>query len=259
MEREFCGVRVHYEQRGTGKDILLLHGWGCSTALFAPLIDALSPLARVTAIDFPGHGQSGKPPEPWGVPDFARMIEQLITALGIAPCAIVAHSFGGRVAIVLAAEKPELVTKLVLTGAAGLRKPQTSQRKLRGGLYKFLRGACDLCEKTHLFGDAPQNMREKLRKRFGSADYNALDADMRQTFVKVINQDLREYLPRIGAPTLLYWGTQDTETPLWMGQAMEHEIPDAGLVTVEGTHFAYIEHAQEFARIVAHFLLEDNA
>ncbi len=258
MEREVCGARVHYEQRGTGKDILLLHGWGCSTALFAPLMDALAPLARVTAIDFPGHGRSGKPPEPWGVPDFARMTEQLIRELALAPCAIVAHSFGGRVAIVLAAEHPELVEKLVLTGAAGLRKPPTAQSKRRSNVYKFLRGACDLCEKTRLFGDMPQTMREKLRKRFGSADYNALDEDMRQTFVKVINQDLREYLPRIAAPTLLYWGTGDTETPLWMGQEMAREIPDAGLVTVEGTHFAYIEHAQAFARVVTHFLLEEN-
>lgn len=80
-----------------------------------------------------------------------------------------------------------------------------------------------------------------MRQHFGSKDYNALDADMRQTFSKVVNHDLAPLLKEIHQPTLLVWGDQDTETPLWMGQQMEKEIPDAGLVILEGgTHFAYL-------------------
>ena len=80
---------------------------------------------------------------------------------------------------------------------------------------------------------------------------------MRQTFNKVISLDLSDCLCRVKAPTLLYWGAQDTETPLWMAKVMEERIPDAGLVVEEGAgHFAYLEQNRKFLRIVHSFLLE---
>lgn len=84
-----------------------------------------------------------------------------------------------------------------------------------------------------------------LRRRYGSADYARLNENMRRTFSKVISQDLYPFLKDIQAPTLLVWGSEDTETPLWMGEQMEKAIPDAGLVVFEGrTHFAFIEEWQ---------------
>ena len=73
--------------------------------------------------------------------------------------------------------------------------------------------------------------------------------------MKIISQDLSECLAKIKAPTLLIWGGADTETPLWMGQQMEKQIPDAGLVVFEGrSHFAFLEEAQRFQVIVNTFL-----
>lgn len=115
-------------------------------------------------------------------------------------------------------------------------------------------------DKTRLFGDLPEKGREALVQKFGSADYKALTPEMRKTFVKIISLDLTVELPRIKAPTLLYWGAEDTETPLWMGKMMEEKIPDAGLVVQEGAgHFAYLEHNQAFLRIAKNFLLEGRA
>ena len=72
-------------------------------------------------------------------------------------------------------------------------------------------------------------------------------------------EDLAEYLPQVKASTLLVWGSADTETPLWMGQKMEKEIPDAGLVVFEGrSHFAFLEEAQRFLVIVNTFLFGGN-
>ena len=69
------GVKVYYEQSGTaGPQVLLLHGWGCSTKLFDPIAQELSKDYRVTAIDFPGHGQSARPDAPWGVPEYAQCV-----------------------------------------------------------------------------------------------------------------------------------------------------------------------------------------
>ena len=114
-----------------------------------------------------------------------------------------------------------------------------------------------LAGKTHLFGTLPERGREALVQTFGSPDYRALSPEMRKTFVKVISLDLTDRLEQIKAPTLLYWGAQDTETPLWMAQVMQERIPDAGLVVEEGAgHFAYLEHSAKFLRIVRSFLLE---
>lgn len=256
---ELCGVKIYVEQRGQGPDVLLLHGWGCSTKLMDGVAEALADGMRVTCFDFPGHGQSGRPPQPWGVPEFAKLTQELIETFKIAPCDIVAHSFGGRVTLMLASTRPQLVGRVVLTGGAGLRAPQDEAGKKRSSAYKRLRSVVDAAGKVPVLSTAADHAREALIQRYGSADYKALDPEMRKTFVKVVNQDLRACLPGIKAPTLLYWGEQDDATPLWMGQAMEKEIPDAGLITVPGCgHFAYLEHLGEFTRIVRHFLLEDR-
>ncbi len=250
------GANVYYEQHGVGEsNVLLLHGWGCSTELWKPVTERLQKRARVTVIDFPGFGRSSRPPEPWGAQDYSAMVASLIKALDIRGCHVIGHSHGGRTALLLASEKPELIGKVVAVGASGLRGEQTEAQKQRAQAYKRLRNWADTAEKLRVFGSLPEIARDALRKKYGSRDYNALDAEMRGTFVKVVNFDLAPCLPAIKAPTLLVWGDRDTETPLWMGKRMEELIPDAGLVVLTGgSHYAYLEQCDRFCRIVEHFL-----
>lgn len=256
MEITLKGVSIYYEQYGQGgQNVLLLHGWGCSTQLWKPVAQEYARHARVTVIDFPGHGKSGRPPEPWGTEEFADLVAELIEALQLSPCDVVGHSHGGRVALMLDLRNPRLVRRLVLTGSAGLRGKPTEKQKKRSQMYKRLRAAADGLEKMKIFGPLPEKIRSALRKKFGSADYNALDEEMRKTFVRLVNTDLTERLKEISASTLLLWGDMDTETPLWMGQTMEKEIPDAGLVILKGgTHFAYLEKLGDFLKITNQFL-----
>ena len=124
-------------------------------------------------------------------------------------------------------------------------------------VYRKARKALDFLEEKQWLGKWPEKWKEDLVQHFGSADYRALTPEMRQTFNKVITQDLTDILPSVLAPTLLYWGANDTETPLWMGRRMEELIPDAGLVIEEGAgHFAFLEKQSVFLKIAGHFLLE---
>ena len=261
MQLEVCGVNVDVTMSGQGeRACLLLHGWGCSAQMMQSVAGLLEKHMRVAAVDFPGHGKNGHaapPPTPWGVPEYMEMTAEIIRRLGLAPCDIVAHSFGARVAILLASTYPELIGRMIFTGAAGIRKAPDGKATMKQKLYKGLKGAVNLAEKTHLFGNLPDKGREALVQKFGSPDYRALTPQMRQTFNKVISLDLTDRLEKIQASTLLYWGAQDTETPLWMGRLMEERIPDAGLVVEEGCgHFAYLEQNAKFLRIVGSFLLE---
>ena len=263
MQLEIMGARVEITESGGGKQgALLLHGWGCSARLMESVQHALEARMHVVSLDFPGHGREGKalpPPQPWGVPEYMEMTAQVIRQTELAPCDIVAHSFGGRVAILLAATYPELVRRMVITGGAGIKKPDSGRATAKQRLYRGLRGAVNLAERTHLFGSLPEKGREALVQRFGSPDYRALTPEMRKTFNRVISLDLTDQLEKIKAPTLLFWGAQDTETPLWMARVMEERIADAGLVVEEGAgHFAYLEHNDKFLRVVRSFFEVDR-
>ena len=257
VEMTLQGVRVHYEISGHGeRKVVLLHGWGCSEKLMAGISDALTPDMTVLRVDFPAHGESGFPPQPWGVPDFAANLLELLMKLDFLPCSVIAHSFGGRVTIELAADHPERFEKLILTGAAGIRPKLSSEKSKKSQRYQQLKKLVGVAKKTHLFGSLPDKWQENLVQKYGSRDYAALSPEMRKTFVKVVGYDQSALLSHIKNPTLLIWGDRDTETPLWMGQQMEKEIADSGLVVLEGgTHFAYLEQAARFQTIVRQFLL----
>ena len=224
----------------------MLHGWGASRELFAPVAAAL-PGWRSLIPDLPGFGGTPPPPQAWSVEDYARWVLALLDRCGIERTPVVGHSFGGRVAIKLATIAPARVERLILTASAGIRPRQTLGGRLRVRTYKLLRGV----EKA---GFVPQALRDSARARAdrrGSEDYRNSSGSMRGTFVRVVNEDLRPLLSGISCPTLLVWGDRDTETPIADARLMEAEIPDAGLVVFAGRgHYAYIEEASRFASIV---------
>lgn len=263
MVMDILGIPSHVQQWGDqGEQVLLLHGWGKAVTLdrhLAPLALALQDSCRVTALEFPAHGQSGKPQEDWGVPEYAAWVKAAIQALGLGPVTLVAHSFGGRVALWLSVHEPQLMRRMVLTGAAGLKRPQTPREAARARRYqlaqRLLRGIGRLPGLSGPVG----RLSRRLRDSRSSADYLACDEDMKASFVRIVSQDLGPLLPRVGHSCLLIWGEEDEATPLWMGERMAREIPGAALIPLAGRgHFAYLEELSRFAAIVKAFIVEDG-
>ena len=257
MQLEIMGARVEFTESGCGvRSALLLHGWGGKCESWLPVIRDLSGAHRILVVDFPGHGRSSEPDTPWDVTDYMRSTLALLDALGIQKTDVMAHSFGGRVALLLASTCPERVGKMVLTGCAGLKPKQDGKLSARTRRYKRLKAWVNSPFARKLLGEERvASLQESLVQRYGSPDYRALTPSMRQTFNKVISQDLEPVLPKIQAPTLLLWGENDTATPLWMGQVMEKKIPDAGLVVLKGgDHFAYLHQYPDFKVISQRFL-----
>jgi len=118
------GINLHYQTRGEGPDVLLVHGITSSLAMwYNGILPALTPEFRVTAHDMRGHGLSDLTPTGYTSRDMAEDMKALLDALGIANVAIVGHSYGGAVAMHFAALYPERVRGIVMmdSGLACLR------------------------------------------------------------------------------------------------------------------------------------------
>ena len=257
---EFQGSRgkMHYEVAGSGdRTLLLLHGWGGSTENWIPVVRDFQKSFRVINVDFPGFGLSPEPEKPWSVTEYAELTLEFIRSLGVDSVYVMAHSFGGRVALLLSQMAPDVISKQVLTGAAGLPPKKSATQKTISAIFHMMNGCMDNKLTRKMFGDKKVDaLRDKVRSFFGSSDYKKASPMMRETFKLVIDQDLTGCLKSVQASTLLIWGENDTATPLWMGQTMEKEIKDAGLVVFENAgHFAYLEQYARFKAISEKFLI----
>jgi pimeloyl-ACP methyl ester carboxylesterase len=230
--------------------VLALHGWGASAELMRVVVERLAAGgARVIAPDLPGFGNTALPPPDWDVVAYARWVVSLLDALEIARCHLVGHSFGGRLGLILGADYPERLGRMILVDSAGIppKHPLGSQLRLKA--YKGIRDGLKAAGAASL----SDRLRAWYSGRYGSADFQNA-GPLRNIFIRVVNQDLSDYAKRVTPSTLLVWGDQDEDTPLWQGQMLEKLIPDAGLVTLKGAgHYSYLERPAEFATIALHF------
>lgn len=251
------GLRIRYKQAGQGAPILLLHGWGGQIESMEPITLGLAPHFAVTAIDFPGHGESSLPPAPWHVSDFLNCTLRAMDQLKLEQPGIVAHSFGGRVTIKLAAERPERAGRILFTAGAGVRPPATlgkSVRKLLGSAAGSLRSAAhSMAPSTDA---AVARLSDKLFPYLASGDYKNA-GELRQTLRHVVAEDLTPYLDKIKSQCLLVWGDQDRDTPLFCGETMKRLIPASELVVFPGAgHFPYVDQMNKFNLLATKFFRE---
>lgn len=246
------GININYEKKGEGEFVLFLHGWGSNIKLWQGLMDTVAPKYTALALDMPGFGESNEPKEAWSVDDYVDFVLKFVDLFKPESLILVGHSFGGRVIIkMLNRELPFEVKKIILIDAAGIKPKKTLKQKISLLAYKTGRKIMETKPLKAMFPDAVENMRKKR----GSADYNSATPIMRQTLVKVVNEDLTKLLPNIKASSLLVWGTNDTATPLSDGEKMEKLIPDAGLVKIQGAgHYSFLEAPELVSRVVKSFL-----
>lgn len=243
---DVAGHKVRVVERGEGPPVVVLHGWGGRVESMWPVIECLSPSWRVVAVDLPGFGESPVPAGVWGTADYAHFISDLLAELGIERAHFVGHSFGAKTCLYLAASRADCVDKLVLVGSSGLTSAPTMKVRAKRALSKSARIVGKL-------GPPGAKLRAAVYRRIASQDYK--DAGpMRPIMVKVVNEDLTNFLPRIQAPTLLVWGSEDDAVPVSHARAMEDLIRGSGLVVFEGAgHFAYLDEPDRFCRVVRHF------
>lgn len=242
---------VRYEMSGTGKVLVLLHGWGADADTFQSLATELSKQYKIIRLDFPGFGQSPVPTETWEVGNYATFVAKFLKKLGVDDVyAFIGHSFGGRVIIKGVGTQQLSSKRLVLIDAAGVRPRTTAKDIILGTVAKTGKATLSLPGLNKLKKRATRS----FRSRFGSDDYKSA-GELTEIFKKTISEDLTTYLPLISQSTLLIWGKQDEETPVSDAEQMYEAIPSAQLEIYENAgHFAYVDEPQQTVDDIRKFL-----
>ena len=241
MLKHIKNLDINYIDYGEGKnEIVLLHGWGQNIEMMKPVGDKLKKSNRIIIIDLPGFGNSSEPDTIWTMYDYTDAVKELLDSLKVKKPILVGHSFGGKISLIYASKYK--VDKLILFGS-----PYKKEIKKLSTKTKVLKALKKVPLLNKLEGFA--------KKHIGSTDYKKASDVMRKILVEHVNLDITSDVKKITCPTLLVWGTLDSEVPLTEAYELEKLISDSAVIEYKGcTHYAYLENLNQTVNIIKNFV-----
>jgi len=253
-----AGIPLAWYKSGTGKPLVILHGWGSNSAVMQVISEGVKSVRTSYLLDFPGFGDSPEPPRAWCVSDYASLTEEWMdTVLPDQPFDLLAHSFGGRVAIKLLSSHnvASRIDKVVFTGAAGLKPKRSASYYAKKYFAKSLKAPFKLLPLALEEKGLSMLRKTSLWKKLGSSDYQQLSGVMRETFVKTVTEFLEKDLQAVDHEILLVWGADDAATPLSQGERMNGLLKNSALVSIEHAgHYAFLDQKARFNAILKAYL-----
>ena len=256
-------IKLHYNQAGEGDPpIICLHGGGPGAtgwSNFNRNLPAFSARFRTILVDLPQYGKSD--PVAINEPRLAynaRVLRDMLDALGISRATLVGNSMGGGSATKFAVDYPDRLHRLVLMGSSGHGESLFTPVPTEGIklIQDYFRGPSK--EKMQklietLVYDSSSVTEELVEERY-QASLNPAHREARAKSSQRM-EDLTPELPKIKARTLLIWGRDDRFVPLDSGLSFLRKIPDSMFVVFSRCgHWAQYEHADEFNRLVLDFV-----
>ena len=230
------------------KKLLCLHGWGGSGKSFTELRESLrNSDIKILSPDLPGFGNEPDPDKPWSNDDYTDWVESYIKKNIEGGFMLLGHSHGGRIAIKLAARNKLPISQLYLCAAAGIRHRHPIKKSIGWILAKTVNLILSVPGLNLLKPFA----KKILYKLFRVHDYEKASDVMRKTFKKVSTEEIRSFLPKINIPTEIFWGEDDSMTPVSDGRLMSKMIINSTLVTFPNVrHRIHRDRAREIAEAI---------
>jgi len=176
--------------------------------------------------DLPGFGQTSPPIKPWAIDDYAEWLRNFCEENNLSQIFLVGHSFGGSVATKFSVKYPEKIKKLILVDSAGIRR-----KRLKKEIQKKVAHFLNTFSFLPFYGLA---RRIAYRTLFRQSDYLLTEGVMKETYLKVLGEDISHIFSEIKISTLLIWGRKDKITPLWHAHYIKEKIPSAVLEIIPG-------------------------
>jgi pimeloyl-ACP methyl ester carboxylesterase len=260
------GVRLHYQEAGKGYPVICIHGAGPGASAesnFKLNVGAFSERFHVVLWDMPQYGKSAKIvlTEP-RLKFNARILNGFMSAIGLDRAHIVGNSMGGQVGLKLGLDFPERLSRIVVIGSTPM-PPIFAPFPVEGIklIARYYKGNGPSREKLRdllqtILYDASFLTEETFEERYQAS----IDPEVVELFGKrqgeIPRENLGPELPRLKAKFLAIWGIDDRFGALDVGLQMTRIIPDARMhIFTKCGHWAQVEHAAEFNRVVLDFLL----
>jgi len=258
-----AGLRTNYLEDGEGPPVVLLHGSGPGVTAYANwrlTIPSLAQRFRVVAPDLMGFGFTERPADgAYDVERWTTQVVDLLDALGLEKVSLVGNSFGGGIALRVAAQHPDRVDRLVLMGSVGVPFPITKGLDDVWGYepsFESMRRLLDVfAHSRELVTDELAEVRFRASTEPGFQEsFSAMFPAPRQRWVDamVVPEEAVRALPH---ETLVVHGREDQVIPLSNAYRLLELVPKAQLhVFGRCGHWTQIEWAEDFNRQVGDFL-----
>jgi len=219
---------IVYEIINPGRDrqILFLHGWGSNKEIMKlAFADKFSDFSLIF-VDMPGFGKS---PNGYvlATADYVQIMQKFLDSIECAPFAIFGHSFGGKVATILA---PPL---LCLLSSSGIVEPKPFKVRAKIKVFKLLK---------KVFGDS-------MYKLFATKDADGMPKNMYETLKNVVDEDFTSQFETTKSKTLIFWGKNDAATNLSSGKLIATLIKNSEFYDFDGDHYFFLKHSADIERI----------
>ena len=258
------GIRICYEEQGSGPPLLLISGLGANRLSWAPVLPLLTDAFRCITFDNRGTGESDVPPGPYTIDQLGDDTAALIDALAIAPVAAVGWSMGGSVLQSLLINHPDKLRRAVLLSA--LPSYTDIQHRWLDALLALRRANLDPLALGIIgmpWGLTPRLLADHSRAfqaaRLGAQNPYPTSLGGFEAQAQAIRvYDSRPRLPEVRTPTLVLVGAEDVLTPVHQSVEMASLIPGARLTVLpRGGHAMVVEYPDDTVGVIRKFVLEE--
>lgn len=260
------GEQLAYVEWGdpAGHPVILIHGFTDSARDWAPMLPYVSKRTRWILVDIRGHGASSKPECCYTRLDFAYDVKLLLDALQIPKADVVGHSLGTIIAQTLAEYWPQRIGRVVLVSSTGGLAPNVPAHAPQFDFEGAIKSLHEPIEADSPFMIAWWDSPTPVDPDFIARERRDAAAIPLRVWLAVLDQasinrdnyaDLQRTLPRLGAPTLLIWGSEDPIMEPPMRDSLRRALPNARVKIFPGLgHNPFWEDPAAVAREIEAFL-----
>ncbi len=259
-------IKLYAREAGSGKPIVMLHGFGTSSFSFHSIMPSLAKKYHVFALDLKGFGDSPKPKDgAYSVYDQAILVSHFIKNHNLKDVILVGHSFGGGVALSLALLEPENIRAMILIDSASYRQRLPKMIRwlnipiLGKTFFHILSPEFETREAyNYAFFDDKKIPNESIKELSGKLKLKNARYAFCQTAQTMIPDDIDEVSKlynNIRVPTLILWGDKDIVIKKSIGKKLHQNLPNSVFKIVPNCgHMPHEEKPQETLQIIFSFL-----